>query len=194
MWHLGRRGCSSRPAAVRPPDLDPAASATQAISDYDTDRDQALSKEETAACPALRMSFTRHDTDGDGKLSASEIATCIKSLTSARQGLKSVSCTVLLDGQPLEGANVVFEPESFLTGRLKPAHGITSASGKTPLSLSKDDLPPDLQNFRGMQVGLYKVRVTHPSKTIPERCHTHTVLGEEVAPGTFDIQIHLKSN
>ena len=45
-----------------------------------------------------------------------------------------------------------------------------------------------------MQVGLYKVRVTHPSKTIPERYHTHTVLGEEVAPGTFDIQIHLKSN
>ena len=175
--------CSRGPSRVEPPGIDPASAGSLAIEEYDSDSDGKIAGEELDNAPALRAALPRLDADGDGAVSADEVAARVHAWKEMRTGLASVRCHVTLDGQPLAGALVVFEPESFLGEEIKPASGTSNQFGDAAPSVARADLPdPTLPG--GAHFGLYKVRITKPAngrETLPARYNSATTLGQEVS-------------
>jgi hypothetical protein len=175
-------GCSGRPSAVRPPDIEPDRLARAAIEQYDTNGDATLDSKELASAPSLRFSANRIDTNNDGKIVADEIAQFMKRYwIDTAAGIIRIRCAVNYSGRPLDGATVTFEPETFMHGAVKPASGVTRG-GMAVISVSDADRPDP--NARGVQNGLYLVRVSkvvNGKETIPEKYNKHTILGCEVA-------------
>jgi hypothetical protein len=173
-------GCGGL-STVEPPDVDASAAGAAAIVTYDKDADGYLSEEELMGLPALTLASA--DKDKDGKVSADEIAERIRLWSDGETGLMTFYCNVTLDGRVLEGAEVKLDPEPFLGDAVKPASGVMRSDGAI-LKIDPELLPEDLKMMRGVQPGLYKVRITHPSAKIPARYNTETTLGQEVVPGT----------
>ena len=88
-----------------------------------------------------------------------------------------------LDGQPLSGALITFEPEKFLGDEIKTAFATTNQFGTAAPSIPIEQRPdPKLPG--GANFGLYKVRISkivNGKETIPARYNTETVLGQEVS-------------
>ena len=196
----GLAGCRRGPAAVKQPAIDPAAAGRAALSAYDTDGNGTISGKELDASPPLRAALERLDTNKDGGVSADEVAERVKAWKAMRTGLASVRFHVTLDGQPLTGARVALEPESFLGAHVKPASGETNQFGDISPSVAREDLPdPSLPG--GVHFGLYRVRVTKSAggkETLPARYNAETTLGQEIAyddPGMAknDCRIELES-
>ena len=186
-------GCSSGPEAVDMPEYRPEEAAAKAIQRYDADGDGQLSTEEVAECPGLAAARRSVDGDGNGQLSGEEIAARIALYTRRGAGVKSVYCTVTLDGRPFAGATVELVPESFLADVISPARGVSSDDGSVPLSVESEALPADLAGIAAVHVGMYRVRVTHPDQGIPAEYNTETTLGCEVGPTTRQVSFALKS-
>jgi hypothetical protein len=98
-------------------------------------------------------------------------------------GMTALRCTVTLDGRPLPGAKVVFEPEPFLGDEIKTAFSNTNEFGDAGPSIPPEDRPaPNLPG--GINFGLYKVRITkdvNGKESLPAIYNTDTTLGYEVA-------------
>ncbi|MGI9455773.1 MAG: hypothetical protein ACR2NU_04385 [Aeoliella sp.] len=185
-------GCSRRPAAVPLPELNVSAAADMAVSEADNDGDGQLSTAELAKYPALAGAMGEWDADSSGKLSAEEIQKQLQMWRDQGAAIRTVRCSVTMNGRGLEGANVEFIPEPFMGDGIKPASGITGQNGLLLPSLSKKDLPKDLQSFTGMHLGIYKVRITHPSKKIASEFNTNTTLGAVVGPSTLEVVLAVK--
>ena len=176
-------GCSSGPTKVEAPLIDPDSAAAQAMETYDTSGDGFVAGDELKNAPALRSAMETLDTDKDGRVSEKEIAERIRFWQSTRVGLGSVRCKVTLNGQPLEGAVVTFEPESFLGDEVLEAMGTTNFRGGVSPSIPKEnrphkDTPP------GIQFGLFKVKISKLAdgqETIPAKYNTETTLGQQVS-------------
>lgn len=100
--------------------------------------------------------------------------------------LGKVSGTVTLDGQPLSGAIVMFQPAS---GR--PAFGNTDESGNYDVSFTGD--------VKGAVVGKSSVHIFWPdgepgSKPIPAKYNAKSEITKDVAGGsnTFDFALESK--
>lgn len=119
-------GCGRSQAA---PNYNPKAAARDALAAFDTNGNGSLERSEAAASPGLTAAFTRIDDDQNASLSAEEIAARIQTYRAAQIGLMPFQCTVTFNGQPLENAAIVLEPEGFLAAVLKPALGTTSPGG-----------------------------------------------------------------
>ena len=77
---------------------------------------------------------------------------------------------------------------------IKPASGVTGQSGHVEMLIAAEDLPPDTP-YKGMHMGLYKVKITHPKRRIPARFNTQTELGQEVACDLYHgVSFNLKSS
>lgn len=184
---LGLAGCGGNAEDVYVPSYNPGRSASKAMALYDANKNGSLEDAELEACPSLKVAMPRIDTDGNGKLSEAEIAARIGVYKAQGVGLTAVSCVILRNGQPLQGATITFEPEELLKETLKPATGTTDSQGRT--GLIKEGAP-------GIQVGLYRVLVTLPNEKLPPQYNEKTTLGAEVAgdvPGlerglTFEIK------
>jgi hypothetical protein len=189
-------GCSSRPEAVGQLELDPDGAATKALQRYDRNSDGSLSKEEIAEVASLVSAFSRFDKNSDELLSKDELASRFRSWVESASAAASVPIRVWLDDQPLVGAEVTFEPESFLADEIPPASGMTSEGGHVVPTVAKDKLPDHLKHVDVMRLGLYRVKITHPSKSIPAKYNTNTTRGMEVHPGTQGgiTEFRLKSN
>lgn len=120
------------------------------------------------------------------------VAACCGMLTGCGGGpddmpeLGQVAGTVTLDGSPLEGAEIAFQPTE---GR--PSHGTTDAEGKYTLKYTEQE--------EGARVGKHKVRITtyreadpgadDPAlqqalpERIPAKYNAETTLEAEVKPG-----------
>jgi hypothetical protein len=63
--------------------------------------------------------------------------------------------------------------------------------------MPEEFLPKQLQGKHGAYIsgGTFKIRVTHPTKTIPAKYNETTTLGEEISPDTVraGVTIALKS-
>jgi hypothetical protein len=90
-----------------------------------------------------------------------------------------------------EGAKVRVVPEPFLDGAIQPGEGVTNDRGVAkPVTV---DAPPGLP---GIELGLYRVQITHDSQKIPDRYNSKTELGFELSPlernrDTFEFRLKL---
>jgi hypothetical protein len=150
---------------------------------YDKDRDGKVAGAELDAAPALKAAIKNLDTDGDGGVSAAEVAARVNAWKAMKTGLASAPCKVTLDGEPLVGATVTYDPESFLGDDIKHAIGTTNLYGVTSPSVPAEERP-DPKSPGGTYFGLYKVRISKMvggKETIPARYNTQTILGQEVS-------------
>ena len=180
-------GCSGRPARVGPPSIDPDHAGQQALAEYDRDADDQLSKDELAGCPGILGRIAEFDQDNDDHVSADEIAERIGTWQTTQVGLMSLRCRVTLNGQPLAGAEVKLIPEKFLGPAVQPAAGTTDTYGEVYPAIAEDQLPTDLQGVKGVHLGIYKVKITHPTRKLPD-----SDLGTEVVHRDQWNGIHLE--
>lgn len=190
-------GCSTNSGGLSRPGVDPSAAAARAIELYDANKDGSLSQDELAKCPPLATALTTFDTDANGILALDEIEKQLRALCGPTSAYTTYSCTVFLNGRPLDGATVKLRPADFLDGALPPAEGVTDASGMALPTISRDRLPAALAREALVSPGLYHVEITHPTTAVLAKYNEATELGCEVDPnsrsgasGRFD----LKSN
>jgi hypothetical protein len=186
-------GCSGRPAPPQTPRFDAATAGRAAIAMYDSDGDGKLDAAELERCPALKMALDRADTDGDGALSADEIAARINAWFGSGTVVMDGTTRVTLDGKPLVGAEVVFEPEECLGSGFKTCRGVTDQFGHAFVTGADPKYP-------GVYVGAYRVRISKivdGRETILDRYNTRSELGYEVADdlpfAQGLIEFHLRS-
>jgi hypothetical protein len=163
-------GCSAKSESPR---IDPKAAAEKAMALYDSNHDGFLDAKELDSCPGLKSVLAVFDKNQDGKLSLAEIEEGLTAMQEGQISLVSVPCKITINGQPLEGANVALEPESFLGTDLKPAQGPSNVKGHVALQIEGAKHP-------GCYVGLYRVRISKIEdgrETIPSRYDTVTELG-----------------
>jgi hypothetical protein len=180
---LSLAGCrGATPAAVQPPDVDPASAAAYAMEHYDANGDGAIDSDEIKQCPPLAAVAASYDADRDEKLSAEEIASRLTRLFDSGVALTNVDCTVTFAGQPLVGATVTFRPVAMLGDEFPSATGTTDEFGVARPAVDSQGLPDNLKDVAAMHPGLYRVEITHPETTIPARYNTKTELGFEMDP------------
>ncbi|MEQ8835307.1 MAG: hypothetical protein RID07_00725, partial [Lacipirellulaceae bacterium] len=129
------------------------------------------------------------DTVNNGQVSEEEIVERVKAWDRSQIGATIFDCTVLLNGQPLEGAKVTFEPAEFLGDVIIEAVSTTNIMGRTSPKIPKEkrptaDFPP------GMQAGAYVVRISKTrdgKEMIPAKYNTESILGQEVAKDDWAI-------
>jgi hypothetical protein len=175
-------GCSHQPARVEPPSFNASSAAQQALEKYDKNGDGVISGDELAKSPALKSALSRLDANGDKGVSADEIVERINKWQASRIGLMPFSCTIVLDGRPVEGATVTMEPESFLGDEVKPATAVTDAAGSGRLSIPKDQIADPTMS--GIQLGFYRVKISKivgGKEFIPRKFNEETTLGQEAA-------------
>ena len=173
-------GCSRGPKPIRPPKVDVEAAAAAAINAYDTSSDGQLDEAELVECPGLLEGIAHYDQDQNGSITADEISQRLSKLYGDGVGILSLGCKVRSRGRPISDCTVRLIPESFLGDALKPAQGKTRESGTAMLRIAPADLPPGLENVRGVQSGVYRAEISHPSPTI-------TKLIEKSGPLGFDV-------
>jgi EF hand len=181
-------GCSRSPTSVAVPEWDPGAAADRALSDYDSDGDRKLSREELKKCPGLLSALGRFDGDGDGSISGDELKSKLQEIRQDEAALVEITCTVMRDNQPLEGATVQFVPESFMGEAFKPATGVTARDGTTFPTVAEDELPAEYRGLvHGVHCGIFRVTVTHPNIDVPAKYNTQTELGRVVTRRDHDM-------
>jgi hypothetical protein len=175
--------CRFGPSRVQPPGINASRAGSEAIELYDTNGDGVVSGDELEKAVSLKSALPRLDTNGDKAVSADEVTARVEAWQAMRTALASVRCHVTLDGQPLVGATVVFEPEPFLGDEVKTATGMTNQFGDVAPTIPPEQRPaPNLPG--GAHLGLYKVRISRMAngkETLPARYNTETTLGQEVS-------------
>lgn len=160
------------------PDLSPTDSAAKALEQYDADSSGSISEEEAESAPGLLAAFGKIDSDGDGEVSAEEIEKRIVYYQTSTSWVINGTCNVTYKGRALEGADVVFEPESFLGPSFKACSGVTDERGDAFVTRQAD---PDA--VRGIYLGFYRVRINKAKangrEMIPAKYNEETTLGFE---------------
>ncbi len=186
-------GCSRGPTAVYVPEVDPATASERALELYDKDKDGSLSETELVACPGILGHLSQYDKDGNGAVSREEIEEQLTQLLSSRVGVTTLRIDVRMDRRPLPGAQVKIVPEGYLGDDVKPAYGTTNPRGTATMDIRDEDSLSSEQGLLGVHYGTYKVEVTHPEVSIPEKYNTQTTLGYETEKGNPSFVVDLKS-
>jgi hypothetical protein len=184
-------GCSRGPARFVAPEVDPKAAAVEAIERYDVNGDAALSKEELRQCPGVLSKLAAYDQDGSASLDEQEIVKRISDLFKNGTGGTKLNCLITYKGKPLSGATVVLEPEPYLGGGVQTATGTTDGAGAAQLGIPPEFVPEHLRRMRSVHYGTFKVRVTHPTISIPAKYNAETELGYETEAGNPFVQYAL---
>jgi hypothetical protein len=169
-------GCGRAAPRLEAPAIDAVQAGRDALAEYDTNGDGAISGVELDQCPGLKAALKQYD-KGTGKITAADITERIVKWQESRIFLSPMPIRLKLDGKPLEGASVTAEPEKFLGTGIPAATGITNSQGTAFLQVAP--------NRPGLFYGIYKLRVSKQidgRETIPARYNTKTVLGFEKAP------------
>ena len=143
-------GCSG-PPSPQLPELVPNDVARRATHQYDKNHDGTIDAEELKASPPLQEAMATMDVNREGSLNEAKIAERVRKWLNGGTIVFNPMVLVSLDGQPLEGAAVTFEPEAFMGPAYKPTGAVTDKAGTC--------LPPgDNPQFQGLHPGLYRVR------------------------------------
>ena len=173
-------GCNGALPAVKPPSIDVQAAADGAISEFDANSDGSVDKEE--ACMGIRSQWERYDGDGDGSITVEEFATRFEKWTGGDTGMMNLRAQLNYRGQPLTDANITMTPYEFLGDQVLASKGETDSYGYAFMAVPKENLPSTLQTNFGMQVGLFKVAITHPDAKIPAKYNDETELSVDLSP------------
>ena len=180
---VGVASCSSGPSAINAPSISASGAASEAMTQYDADGDGTIGGAELDKVPALKSAIASLDHNSDDKVSAEEISERIKMWQESQLGVMMVKVEVKMDGQPLAGADVEFEPESFLGDEVLAGGGTTDEFGVVAPRIPKEKRPSkDMPG--GLQLGFYKIRVfkkVNGKESIPANYNTATTLGHQVA-------------
>ncbi len=185
-------GCSSGPARVPAPSVDVEDAAAGAMELYDADDDGSLSKDELIKCPGMLSKIELYDADASGTIAEPEIVTRLGALLKDRVGLTKLRCKLTYGGRELPDAQVALEPEPYLGAEVKAAQGTTNAYGSASLSIASEFLPETMASVRAVHYGTFKVRITHPTISLPAKYNTETELGYETEPGNPTVKFDLK--
>ena len=176
-------GCFGGSDIAEPPDISAGAASERAMELYDTNDDGAVTGDEFDRTPALKAALKKLDRDADGKVTADEIAARISAWQTHGFGSVAVSVRVYLDNEPLAGAKISFEPESFLGEKIQAGTGTTKPGGTAFVSVPRENRP-DPGSPAGMYFGFYTVRICkieNGAERIPARYNSKTTLGQEIA-------------
>jgi hypothetical protein len=176
-------GCSSGPSRVEAPSIDADGAATGALEMYDKDADGAIAGSELDAAPAIKAAMATIDANKDEKVTADEITSRIEAWQATTYGIMPLGVTFTMDGQPLDGASVTFEPEPFLGDDIKAGVGETTLSGQVMPTVPAEQRPSS-DTPAGLALGLYRIRVSkkvNGEETIPAEYNTKTILGQEIS-------------
>ena len=182
-------GCGRGPSRIHPPTINATVAGQAAMKEYDRNGDGAVAGDELDKAPSLKAALTILDADSDGRVTAEEVTARIEAWQASKIGMMSQRCEVLLDGSPLPGALVVYEPEAFLGPNVKPASGVTDDLGVAFLTIAESERPNP--SFFGIHCGLYLVRITKGDRgqqVLPAGYNIVTTLGAEVAPDARDAE------
>jgi hypothetical protein len=172
--------------------MDPEAAASQALAEYDANKDGALSDDELDKCPGLKAARRWLDTNKDRRLSAEEIATRVRDYQNDKAGLLPLVIQFTLDGQPLKEADVTLVPESFMGAGVKPAQGKTNAGGACV------EFRTEGAAYPGIHPGVFRIVVSKKDasgqETIPAKYNTQTALGIEARIGNPAVAHGLELN
>ncbi len=157
---------------------------------FNANKDGKLSGAELDNCPGLKAAIGQINPSGAGEITAAKIAARIRAWQASKLARMSLSCTILHNGQPLEGAEVRFVPEKFLGDNIPTAVGKTDRNGTAALSMPTNgpNDPP------GVAPGFYRVEITKAGANIPAKYNTSTVFGQEVALDAKGIAEGIKFN
>lgn len=183
-------GCSGQLPAVKPPSLDASTAAQGAMAAFDADGDGKLSKAE--ACMGISGSFDRYDTDSDGSATVEEVQARFEKWSGGDTGMMNLRVQVSHRGQPLVGASIEMTPYEFLGENFKPSEGETDSYGYAFMAIPKDQLPESQQLSHGMQVGLYRVAISHPERKIPAKYNDETELSVDLSPDEANTGVQFK--
>ena len=173
-------GCFGGLPAVKPPAINVEAAAQTAVSEFDADGDGAVSKNE--ACMGMATTWDRYDQDGDGLATTEEIQSRFSKWTDGDTGMMNMRVELRFRGQPLPDANVTMTPFEFLGENMHTSEGVTDTYGYAFMAVPQERLPKSQENNYGMQVGLFKVSITHPDRKIPEKYNVATELSVDLSP------------
>ena len=173
-------GCSQHPPRVLQPSLSPSSAASNAMAEFDSNGDGVLSGQELQAATGLNAAIKRFDKNGDGQLDEAEIEARLNEWVGSRIAIFAPAYIITLDGRPVAGANVQFEPEGFLGDAFQTVSAVTDEGGEV--------VPAKLEGYpvAGIPLGLYRMRISKlvdGKDIIPEKYNQNTTLGQEVAPG-----------
>lgn len=188
--YLAAGGCGGGPSRVETPSYDPQDAADQAMELYDQNGDGVVAGDELEAAFTLQAAMPQIDLNGDQQVSRDEIAARVEAWGDSGVGLTSVRALVRLDGRPLVGADVIYEPEPYLADTIAGARGRTNAYGRATISIPKEDRP-SADYPPGTRFGLYRVRISKQeggSEQLPAKYNEETTLGQEVSFDDAGIQ------
>jgi hypothetical protein len=186
-------GCSMHLPAVKPPRIDVEAAATGALEALDADRDGAISRDEAnVACVGIANSWDRYDADGNGKVDQSELEARFKKWTDGDTGLMNLRVQVDFRGTPLTEAAIEMTPYAFLGPKVLPAKGETDQYGYAFVAIPKDLLPDSQQGTQAMQIGLYRVSITHPTVELAAKYNTETELSVDLSSSESNTGIRFR--
>ncbi len=164
-------GCN-RQAGISRPKLNAAEAAQRAVAQFDTNGDGLLSGSELDGAPYLSHIAKKLK---QSQLSETDLEQRFKGYFNSPIIMTGASCRVLLNGRPLEGATVHFEPPAFMGEVTPPAIAVTDARG-----IGRPTQPGE----PGLYLGVYNVRVSKQvdaKELIPTRYNEQTELGIEMA-------------
>lgn len=177
-------GCSSGPPSVAPISYS-SRTAADAVAEFDANKDGKLDAGELKVCPALAGSLKEIDGNGDDMIDGDELRARVELYGSGGVSIRNVPVRIFRQGKGVANVTVTLEPEKFMGGAIKPASGVTNATGDVNPAAADEAFP-------GVQVGCYKVVLSQKdakgAETLPARFNTETTLGVEVAPTN---RIHL---
>jgi hypothetical protein len=188
-------GCSDQPKAPPRFHLNPQQAAEDAMKLYDKNGDGTLDAKKLLASPplaALLRNLKAANSNHPNSLTTRDIADRLEQWQALPTTLVSPLIMIRLDGKPLEGATVTYDPEPFLGPSYHAHQGQTASNGAAVLN-------PECKGYPGVYVGLYRVRVSKVvggEEIIPKRYNVETVLGREAAAcvpppycdGIFDLK------
>lgn len=180
---LASLGCNGRPARVPVAQIDFDKAAEKAVSSYDSNADGAIAASEVDRIPALREAFANVDANGDAAITLDEIESYLRKMQEKEVAMVRWTLRLSLDGKPLKGATVRFEPADFLLPGVLPASGVTDERGIVTLSVPEEHRPSP--NARVVHCGLYNVhvsKVVSGQESLPEGYADGVILGVEVRP------------
>ena len=167
-------GCFGVKGPERPA-LDPQASADAAFAEYDANQDGFIDEKEVEESPGLKAAFPRADKDEDKKISPEELADRIRYYKQAGVTVISGAVRIKFRGQPLEEAEITFEPESFLGDAFQTCSATTDYDGMASVNGSNAEFP-------GLYLGFYRVRISkevNGKELIPKKYNVNSKMGYE---------------